>query len=157
MRFQPRGVPQRSRRKISVRPTSRIRSCLPKHYPKVSHIAGIIDSGIVPQRTIAARVPRLHHKDPMKRNPDITRDLAAMMAFGIKAGGKAVTAATHEAGTRLKTAWPGRSPARDWRAPSACWTGCRGSPGTVSAPFGPLRAPRGAWLGQSTPGGLTDA
>ena len=41
----------------------------------------------------------------MKLKLDITPDLAAMMAAEIKAGEKAVTAATREAGTSLKTAW----------------------------------------------------
>jgi len=41
----------------------------------------------------------------MKLKPDITPDLAAMMAAEIRAGEKAVTAATREAGTSLKTAW----------------------------------------------------
>ena len=41
----------------------------------------------------------------MKLKLDITPDLAAMMAAEIKAGEKAVTAATREAGTSLKAAW----------------------------------------------------
>ena len=41
----------------------------------------------------------------MKLKLDITPDLATMMAAEIKAGEKAVTAATREAGTGLKTAW----------------------------------------------------
>jgi hypothetical protein len=41
----------------------------------------------------------------MKLKLDITPDLATMMATEIKAGEKAVTAATREAGTSLKTAW----------------------------------------------------
>jgi hypothetical protein len=41
----------------------------------------------------------------MKLKLDITPDLAAMMAAEIRAGEKAVTAATREAGTSLKTAW----------------------------------------------------
>ena len=41
----------------------------------------------------------------MKLKLDITPDLAVMMAAEIKAGEKAVTAATREAGTSLKTAW----------------------------------------------------
>ena len=41
----------------------------------------------------------------MKLKLDITPDLATMMAAEIKAGEKAVTAATREAGTSLKTAW----------------------------------------------------
>ena len=45
---------------------------------------------------------------PMKLKLDITPDLAAMMAAEIKAGEKAVTAATREAGTSLKTAWRGQ-------------------------------------------------
>ena len=44
----------------------------------------------------------------MKLKLDITPDLAAMMAAEIKAGEKAVTAATREAGTTLKTAWRGQ-------------------------------------------------
>ena len=44
----------------------------------------------------------------MKLKLDITPDLAAMMAAEIKAGEKAVTAATREAGTSLKTAWRGQ-------------------------------------------------
>jgi hypothetical protein len=44
----------------------------------------------------------------MKLNLDITPDLVAMMAAEIKAGEKAVTAATREAGTGLKTAWRGQ-------------------------------------------------
>jgi len=44
----------------------------------------------------------------MKLKLDITPDLAAMMAAEIKAGEKAVTAATREAGTGLKTAWRGQ-------------------------------------------------
>ena len=42
---------------------------------------------------------------PMKLKLDITPDLATMMAAEIKAGEKAVTVATREAGTSLKTAW----------------------------------------------------
>ena len=45
---------------------------------------------------------------PMKLKLDITPDLATMMAAEIKAGEKAVTAATREAGTSLKTAWRGQ-------------------------------------------------
>ena len=41
----------------------------------------------------------------MKLKLDITPDLTTMMAAEIKAGEKAVTAATREAGTSLKTAW----------------------------------------------------
>ena len=41
----------------------------------------------------------------MKLKLDVTPDLAAMMAAEIKAGEKAVTTATREAGTSLKTAW----------------------------------------------------
>jgi len=41
----------------------------------------------------------------MKLKLDITPDLATMMAAEIRAGEKAVTAATREAGTSLKTAW----------------------------------------------------
>jgi muconolactone delta-isomerase len=41
----------------------------------------------------------------MKVKLDVTPDLAAMMAAEIKAGEKAVSAATREAGTSLKTAW----------------------------------------------------
>jgi len=41
----------------------------------------------------------------MKLKLDITPDLAAMMAAEIRAGEKAVTAATREAGNILKTAW----------------------------------------------------
>ena len=41
----------------------------------------------------------------MKLKIDITSDLVAMMAAEIKAGERAVTAATREAGNRLKTAW----------------------------------------------------
>ena len=44
----------------------------------------------------------------MKLKFDITPDLAAMMAAEIKAGERAVTAATREAGTSLKTAWRGQ-------------------------------------------------
>ena len=44
----------------------------------------------------------------MKLKLDITPDLAAMMAAEIKAGEKAVTAATREAGSGLKTAWRGQ-------------------------------------------------
>ena len=44
----------------------------------------------------------------MKLKLDITPDLAAMMAAEIKAGEKAVTAATREAGNSLKTAWRGQ-------------------------------------------------
>ena len=44
----------------------------------------------------------------MKLKLDITPDLAAMMAAEIKAGEKAVTAATREAGTSLKTDWRGQ-------------------------------------------------
>ena len=44
----------------------------------------------------------------MKLKLDITPDLATMMAAEIKAGEKAVTAATREAGTSLKTAWRGQ-------------------------------------------------
>jgi len=44
----------------------------------------------------------------MKLKLDITPDLAAMMAAEIKAGERAVTAATREAGTNLKTAWRGQ-------------------------------------------------
>ncbi|MEI4234878.1 DUF6441 family protein [Roseovarius sp. D22-M7] len=44
----------------------------------------------------------------MKLKLDITPDLAAMMAAEIKAGENAVTAATREAGTNLKTAWRGQ-------------------------------------------------
>ena len=44
----------------------------------------------------------------MKLKLDVTPDLAAMMAAEIKAGEKAVTAATREAGTTLKTAWRGQ-------------------------------------------------
>ena len=41
----------------------------------------------------------------MKLNLDITPDLVAMMAAEIRAGEKAVSAATREAGNTLKTAW----------------------------------------------------
>ena len=41
----------------------------------------------------------------MKLKLDITPDLVAMMAAELKAGEKAVTAATREAGTNLKAAW----------------------------------------------------
>ncbi|MBE0455683.1 MAG: hypothetical protein IBX58_18810 [Roseovarius sp.] len=41
----------------------------------------------------------------MKLQLDITPDLVAMMAAEIKAGEKAVSTATREAGTSLKTAW----------------------------------------------------
>ena len=41
----------------------------------------------------------------MKLKLDITPDLVAMMAAEIKAGERAVTAATREAGNSLKTAW----------------------------------------------------
>ena len=41
----------------------------------------------------------------MKLKLDITPDLVAMMAAEIKAGEKAVTAATRDAGNSLKTAW----------------------------------------------------
>ncbi|MET4102737.1 hypothetical protein ABIE58_002173 [Roseovarius sp. MBR-78] len=44
----------------------------------------------------------------MKLKLDVTPDLAAMMAAEIRAGEKAVTAATREAGTSLKTAWRGQ-------------------------------------------------
>jgi hypothetical protein len=44
----------------------------------------------------------------MKLKLDITPDLVTMMAAEIKAGEKAVTAATREAGTGLKTAWRGQ-------------------------------------------------
>jgi hypothetical protein len=44
----------------------------------------------------------------MKLKLDITPDLAAMMAAEIKAGERAVTTATREAGTGLKTAWRGQ-------------------------------------------------
>ena len=44
----------------------------------------------------------------MKLKLDITPDLAAIMAAEIKAGERAVTAATREAGTNLKTAWRGQ-------------------------------------------------
>ena len=44
----------------------------------------------------------------MKLHLDITPDLVAMMAAEIKAGERAVTAATREAGNRLKTAWRGQ-------------------------------------------------
>jgi hypothetical protein len=44
----------------------------------------------------------------MKLKLDITPDLAAMMAAEIAAGERAVTAAVHEAGTSLKTAWRGQ-------------------------------------------------
>jgi hypothetical protein len=44
----------------------------------------------------------------MKLKLDITPDLVAMMAAEIKAGEKAVSAATREAGTSLKTAWRGQ-------------------------------------------------
>ena len=69
---------------------------------------GIIDSVIAPQHTITDEFPKPQHKDPMKLKLDITPDLAAMMAAEIKAGEKAVTAATREAGTTLKTAWRGQ-------------------------------------------------
>ena len=45
---------------------------------------------------------------PMKLKLDITPDLAAMMAAEIKAGERAVTTATREAGISLKTAWRGQ-------------------------------------------------
>ena len=45
---------------------------------------------------------------PMKVKLDITPDLAAMMAAEIKAGERAVSAATREAGRDLKTAWRGQ-------------------------------------------------
>ena len=41
----------------------------------------------------------------MKLKLDITPDLVAMMAAEIRAGEKAVTAATREAGNNLKAAW----------------------------------------------------
>jgi hypothetical protein len=41
----------------------------------------------------------------VKLKLDVTPDLVAMMAAEIKAGEKAVSAATREAGTNLKTAW----------------------------------------------------
>ena len=41
----------------------------------------------------------------MKLKLDITPDIVAMMAAEIRAGEKAVTAATREAGTSLKSAW----------------------------------------------------
>ena len=44
----------------------------------------------------------------MKLKLDITPNLAAMMAAEIKAGEKAVTAATREAGISLKSAWRGQ-------------------------------------------------
>jgi len=44
----------------------------------------------------------------MKLKLDITPELAAMMAAEIKAGERAVTTATREAGTNLKTAWRGQ-------------------------------------------------
>ena len=44
----------------------------------------------------------------MKLRLDITPDLAAIMAAEIKAGERAVTTATREAGTNLKTAWRGQ-------------------------------------------------
>ncbi|MFD1510644.1 DUF6441 family protein [Lacimonas salitolerans] len=44
----------------------------------------------------------------MKLKLDITPDLAAIMAAEIKAGERAVTTATREAGTSLKTAWRGQ-------------------------------------------------
>jgi len=44
----------------------------------------------------------------MKLKLDITPDLAAMMAAEIKAGERAVTTATREAGSNLKTAWRGQ-------------------------------------------------
>jgi hypothetical protein len=44
----------------------------------------------------------------MKLKLDITPDLAAIMAAEIKAGERAVTIATREAGTNLKTAWRGQ-------------------------------------------------
>ena len=44
----------------------------------------------------------------MKLTLDITPDLVAMMAAEIKAGERAVTAATREAGNSVKTAWRGQ-------------------------------------------------
>ena len=44
----------------------------------------------------------------MKLKLDVTPDLATMMAAEIKAGEKAVTEATREAGSGLKTAWRGQ-------------------------------------------------
>ena len=44
----------------------------------------------------------------MKLKLDATPDLATVMAAEIKAGERAVTAATREAGTSLKTAWRGQ-------------------------------------------------
>jgi hypothetical protein len=44
----------------------------------------------------------------VKLKLDITPDLVGMMAAEIKAGEKAVSAATREAGTGLKTAWRGQ-------------------------------------------------
>ncbi|WP_296644549.1 DUF6441 family protein [Roseinatronobacter sp.] len=44
----------------------------------------------------------------MKLKLNITPDLAAMMAAEIKAGERAVTSATREAGTSLKSAWRGQ-------------------------------------------------
>ncbi|MGS4947776.1 DUF6441 family protein [Meridianimarinicoccus sp. RP-17] len=44
----------------------------------------------------------------MKLKLDITPDLVAMMAAEVKEGEKAVSAATREAGTGLKTAWRGQ-------------------------------------------------
>ena len=41
----------------------------------------------------------------MKLQLDITPDLAAMMAAEIRAGERAVTTATHEAGNNVKSAW----------------------------------------------------
>jgi hypothetical protein len=45
------------------------------------------------------------HQSRMKLRLDITPDLVAMMAAEIRAGEKAVTAATREAGNNLKNAW----------------------------------------------------
>ena len=44
----------------------------------------------------------------MKLKLDVTPDLVALMAAEIRAGERAVTAATREAGTSLKTAWRGQ-------------------------------------------------
>ena len=71
----------------------------------VSHIDRIIDSVTSPQHTITDEFSRPQHKDPMKIKLDITLDLATLMAAETKVSEKAVTAATREAGTSLKTAW----------------------------------------------------
>ena len=106
----------------------------------------------------------------MKLKLDITPDLVAMMAAEIRAWEKAVTAATREAGTGLKTAWRaqitgaglGQRLARTIRseqfpkgkpslsAAALVWSK---APGIVSAhDSGPLiRSRNGFWLAIPTP------